>query len=782
MVFPKIFSIFVELNCPLIPLRQDYVKANHNLFEIMKNFAKKLMMIMALVPSAMSARVDCFVPQPQSVVVQRGVTTFAPGSTVGYATPSLKPAAEYAAQALKRVSGVEFAVKSGKGSITLSVAGKKMAKGEYALSVSSGKASVVGADYGGVINGIATLLQMFEPGSGEVENVRISDRPLYDWRGMHIDVSRHFFTVDELKTFIDVLAAYKFNKMHWHLTDDQGWRIEIKRYPLLTQKGAWRTHNNQDQICFARAKAWHNDDLLLPADRYSEVEGEKQYGGFYTQEQVKEVVAYAASRGIDVVPEIDMPGHMLAAVSNYKGVACFDETGWGALFSSPVCPGKDSALEFCKNVYEEVIPLFPYEYVHIGGDEVAKENWVNCPDCQARIKEKGLKNEHELQSWFISEMEKFLNAHGKKMIGWDECIEGGLSATSTIAWWRSWAKKAPAEATAHGNKVIVMPNHRFYLDNDEDDADLRNIFSYDFLAETGADASRVIGVQGALWSERIPTLNRLFYQAFPRAFAIAEIAWRKPDGNFDAFAARVAGQMAHLEHLGVNYRIPNYDNFKVVRAFTDKAELTLSGLDKTALTRYTTDGSVPTLQSPLYTKPITVSENTLFTLRNFHVGGHPGDVRSVRFEKQAYGRSLQPNGTEKPGLVADWYDYGGGVCGEIQQAPFKQRFTVDDVMIPQGASGNIGLVISGYINVPADDVYTFALLSDDGSTLVIDSRMVVDNDKEHSAIQLTGEMALSKGLHPICVRYFDHNGGVLRLTVSNSRGEVIAANGLYCHY
>ena len=157
-------------------------------------------------------------------------------------------------------------------------------------------------------------------------------------------------------------------------------------------------------------------------------------------------------------------------------------------------------------------------------------------------------------------------------------------------------------------------------------------------------------------------------------------------------------------------------------------------------------------------------------------------MRSVRFEKQAYGRSLQPNGTEKPGLVADWYDYGGGVCGEIQQAPFKQRFTVDDVMIPQGAQGNIGLVISGYINVPADDVYTFALLSDDGSTLVIDSRMVVDNDKEHSAIQLTGEMALSKGLHPICVRYFDHNGGVLRLTVSNSRGEVIAANGLYCHY
>ena len=741
----------------------------------------KLAILFALLPLAVSARVDCFVPQPQSVKVLKGATTFAPGSTVGYGAPALKPAAEYAAKALQQVCGIEFAVTKGKGSITLKLDAKNRAEGAYRLDVSGGNATVAGADYGGVINGIATLLQMFEPGGAAVENVSIADRPLYHWRGMHIDVSRHFFTVDELKRFVDVLAAYKFNKMHWHLTDDQGWRIEIKRYPLLTAAGAWRSHNGQDEICFARAKAWHNDDLLLPADRYRQLGEAKEYGGFYTQEQVKEVVAYAASRGIDVVPEIDMPGHMLAAVSNYKGVACSDKTGWGALFSSPVCPGKDTALEFCKNVYEEVLPLFPYEYVHIGGDEVAKENWEKCPDCQARIKEKGLKNEHELQSWFIGEMEQFFTAHGKKMIGWDECIEGGLSATSTIAWWRSWARKAPAEATAHGNKVIVMPNHRFYLDNDEDDADLRNIFNYDFVAETGADARLIVGVQGALWSERIPSLNRLFYQAFPRAFAISEIAWRKPDGGFDGFARRVAGQMAMLEHLGVNYRIPNYDNFKVVRAFTHSAELNLTGLDKTAVTRYTTDGTVPTLQSPRYTAPITVTDNTLFTLRNFHAGGHPGDVYRVRFEKQTYGRALQPDGTEKPGLIAYWYDYGGGICSDIEQAPLKQCFTVDDVTIPSGAVGNIGLVIMGYINVPADDVYTFALLSDDGSTLVIDSRVVVDNDKEHSAIQLTGEMALSKGLHPICVRYFDHNGGVLRLVVSNSCGEVLQPVGLYCH-
>ena len=741
---------------------------------------KRLLLIMALCPLFAGANVNNFVPQPQKVVVQNGVSTFADGSTVGYSRPELKAAAEYAAHALSDVTGMKFSAVKGSGSVTLRLNKKTTVEGAYTLSVKSSKASIAGDGYNGVINGIATLLQMFDPKTNTIENATITDAPAYQWRGMHIDVSRHFLTVDEVKRVIDVIASYKFNKLHWHLTDDQGWRIEIKRYPLLTEKGAWRTHNEQDRICLARAKAWDNADMVMPADRYREIDGKKMYGGFYTQEQIKDVVAYAGERGIDVIPEIDMPGHMLAAVSNYDGVACFAETGWGHTFSSPVCPGKDSALEFCKNIYKEIIPLFPYEYVHIGGDEVAKENWEKCPDCQARIKALGLKNEHELQSWFIDQMEQFFTQNGKKMIGWDECIEGGISNTTTISWWRSWAKDAPTIATKQGNKVIVMPNHRFYLDNDEDQADLQNIYTYD-VAEHAADPSLVFGVQGALWSERIPTIERLFYQAFPRAFAIAEIAWRKQNSDFDAFKQRVAGQMVRLNSLGINYRIPNYDNFKVLRAFVDKAEVNLSCLDATAVTRYTTDGSIPNENSPLYTGAITVTNNTLFTFRNYHANGHPGDCYRSRYERQEYGLSFLPSGNEKPGLKAQWYDYRGPICSDIESAKFMKQFIVNDVTIPDGAKNNIGLVITGYINIPANDVYTFSLLSDDGSVLTIDSRLVVDNDKEHSALQLAGEMALCKGLHPICVKYFDHNGGILQLTVTDSHGNVLPTEGLYCH-
>ena len=212
------------------------------------------------------------------------------------------------------------------------------------------------------------------------------------------------------------MAFYKMNKFHWHLTDDQGWRVEIKRYPKLTERGAWRKYNSHDKECNRRAKDEDNDDMLVPTDRYKIIDGEKQYGGFYTQKEIREIVDYARVRGIDVIPEVDMPGHMLAAEENYKGLACTDDIGF-KFFSSPVCPGKETAMEFCKNVYDEIVSLFPYEYVHIGGDEVEKTNWKNCPDCQKRIKDNGLKNEEELQSWFIHEMENYLNAKGRKMIG-----------------------------------------------------------------------------------------------------------------------------------------------------------------------------------------------------------------------------------------------------------------------------------------------------------------------------------------------------------------------------
>lgn len=257
--------------------------------------------------------------------------------------------------------------------------------------------------------------------------------------------------------------------------------------------------------------------MAIPEDKIRIVEGDTLYGGYYTQEDIKDVIAYAKVRGIDIVPEIDMPGHMLAAVSNYEGVSCFNETGWGSTFSSPVCPGKDSALEFCKNIYAELIDLFPYKYVHIGGDEVEKTNWKKCPDCQKRMRDNNLKTEEELQSWFIHDMERFFNEKGKEMIGWDEIIEGGLSKTATVMWWRSWVKDAAAQATGQGNPVIFTPNGQFYLDYAEDKNSIASIYNLNTAdGLTPEQQALILGVQGNIWCEWIPSNARMQYMAIPR--------------------------------------------------------------------------------------------------------------------------------------------------------------------------------------------------------------------------------------------------------------------------
>ena len=371
------------------------------------------------------------IPLPNSIVETSSAFVLPEKCTIGVTDKSLIPAADYLVSILSKSTGYQFSVTEGKGDINLSLAdsGKE---GSYSFVSTKNSVSISGSSYAGVIYGIETLRQLLPSGieSKEVVSnmewaiptVEIKDSPRFGWRGLMLDVSRHFYDKDEVKELLDLMALYKMNKFHWHLTDDQGWRVEIKKYPLLTEKGAWRKYNSHDKTCLELAKKNDNTDYLIPEGKIRVVEGDTLYGGFYTQDDIKEIVSYAQVRGIDVIPEIDMPGHMLAAVSNYDGVSCFKTTGWGTTFSSPICPGKESALEFCKNVYSEIIPLFPYKYIHIGGDEVEKTNWKKCPDCQKRIREKNLKSEEELQSWFIHEMEAFFNSQGKDMIGWDEIL------------------------------------------------------------------------------------------------------------------------------------------------------------------------------------------------------------------------------------------------------------------------------------------------------------------------------------------------------------------------
>ena len=582
---------------------------------------------------------------------------------------------------------------------------------------------------------------------------------------------------------LDLMALYKMNKFHWHLTDDQGWRVEIKQYPLLTEKGAWRHFNSHDRECIRLAKAQDNPDYEIPADKLHFFFFDTVNCVFYTQDDVREIVQYAGIRGIDIVPEIDMPGHMLAAVSNYSGVSCSDNTGWGTTFSSPACPGKDTAIEFCQNVYKEIFQLFPYKYVHIGGDEVEKTNWKKCPDCQKRMRDNGLKTEEQLQAWFTHQMEEFFTANGKEMIGWDEIIEGGLSETSTVMWWRSWAKNASREATTHGNKVIYTPNSPFYLDYQQDKKSVRAIYDYvpELEGMTTEQQQLIMGVQGNIWCEWIPSRERMLYMAAPRMLAIAELGWSGPEqASWEDFRHRMTDQFNRLNVMDIPYRIPDLEGFNESNAFIGATTVEVSCSDPTAVIRYTTDGTIPTAESALYEAPIPVSETTDFTFRTFRANGAKGDFVKTRFVKSEYAPATQA-APSSPGLSAAWHDFRGNRCADIDQAPLKGRYKIEDVCIPKKVSGNIGLVVKGYLSAPADDIYSFALLSDDGSTLVIDGEMVVDNDGPHAPKEMTGQKALKKGYHPFELRYFDSIGGTLQLKVTGSDGQTIPFTNLYMH-
>ena len=749
----------------------------------MKISIKKALVCCLLFAGATAmAQQPAIIPVPDQMTVGTGAWTIKKSATIGCDNAQLRPAAQYLSQMLSRATGYRFAVKNGKGDIRLTLANEGNA-GAYRLSVTGKGVTIEGDTYRGVINAIATLRQLLPDDiesqqvvarTWTVPCVTITDAPRFEWRGMELDCSRHFFTVDEVYKLLDVLALYKIDKMHWHLTDDQGWRIEIKRYPLLTERGAWRIYNNQDTVCMKRAAEEDAPDLQVPVARTRrDDKGRTLYGGFYTQQQVRDIVAYAQVRGIEIIPEIDMPGHSLMAIDNYDGLSCFKQTGWGKLFTTPMCPGKDTMLEFCKNVWSEVFDLFPSRYVHIGGDEVDMKNWKTCPDCQKRMKDHHLTTEPQLQAWFNHYMEDFFTAHGKTMIGWDEIIAGGLTANSAVMWWRSWAADSPKQTTSHGNALICSPNSEFYIDYQEDRNSIPAIYRFDPVK--GLDAKEqqlVLGVQANLWTEWVPTMNRVWYQAFPRVIATAELGWSKPQTmNIDNFTSRLVAHLPRLQKMGVTYRIPDLTGFYNVNVFTDKGVVDVKCADPSATIRYTTDGSIPGVNAQLYSGPMTITETTHFTFRTFGPDNRKGDMVKCTYVKEDLAPAVTADSL-KEGLQVAWHDYDGRDCAGIDQAALNGTYVTTGIQIPAEAKGNIGLIFNGYIDIPADGIYTFALLSDDGSYLKIDDTMVADNDGEHSPREIIGQ-------HAIYARYFDHNGGQLRLRVMDDKGNDVQVR--FCH-
>ncbi len=442
-----------------------------------------------------------------------------------------------------------------------------LAEEEYSIVISKINCVVRASSYNGFLYAIQTLKQLtsvniFSDAPAPAEKfifpcVRIQDRPRFGYRGMHLDCSRHFFPVEEVKKYLDVMALYKLNRFHWHLTDDQGWRVEIKKYPKLTEIGAFR---NGTVI----KKDWGSNDGI-------------RYGGYYTQEQMKDIVAYAAKLGIEVIPEIDLPGHMMGALAAYPELGCTGGpyevwTRWG-ISDQVLCPGKEAMFTFLEDVFTELMDIFPYEYIHIGGDECPKTEWEKCPACQARIKELGIKAdahhtaEQFLQSYVTARVQKFLNEHGRKIIGWDEVLEGELAKGATVMSWRG--TEGGIKASAMGFDVIMTPNTYCYFDyyqsEDEDKEPFgiggflpwEKVYGYEPLdGLNDTQRKHILGVQANLWTEYIATPEHLEYMLLPRMTALSEVQWCRPeDKNLERYKAAMETESFRIfDILGYNYR------------------------------------------------------------------------------------------------------------------------------------------------------------------------------------------------------------------------------------
>lgn len=432
---------------------------------------------------------------------------------------------------------------------------KTMGDEQYRLEVRPHHIDIYASKANGVFYAFQTLRQMlpveaFDSEEGrriEIPVCTVEDKPYFAYRGFMFDMGRHIFGVQDLKETLDILAMHKINKFHWHLTEDQGWRIEIKKYPRLTEIGSVRKSS--------------------PVGRNEGQDG-KPYGGYFTQDEVRDVVKYAAERFITVIPEIEIPGHSVAALAAYPELGCTGEqyevlTWWG-IDERVICPGKEQSFTFLEDVLTEVMDLFPSEYIHIGGDECPKTVWHKCPDCRKRMKAEGLRNEAELQSYVTARVEKFLNDHGRKIIGWDEILEGGVTPSATVMAWRG--PQYGIKAAKQGNHVIMAPNTHCYLDYYQS-RDTKNeplsIGGYLPLEKTYSldpydklnDAERkyILGVQGNLWTEYISEYDHAQYMALPRLSAIAEVGWSYPNKDYDSFVKRLHHLAELFDHYGYNY-------------------------------------------------------------------------------------------------------------------------------------------------------------------------------------------------------------------------------------
>lgn len=701
------------------------------------------------------------VPKPNHFEVLSGEFYLSASIQIASSDASLKAEAEYLQAALTEATGLRFNVvtePTSSPSIVLKTDNGIAHEEGYAIRATEAQYEITGKTSAGVFYGIQTFLQLIPvQNSGQVALplVKVDDAPRFEWRGMHLDVCRHFYSVDVVKKLIDQMSRYKLNTFHWHLTEDQGWRIEIKKYPLLTEIGAWR----DETVVGHMSNAPHQFD------------GQK-HGGFYTQEQVKEVVAYAAARHVTIVPEIEMPGHAQAAIAAYPWLGCFGDTLkvwplWG-VSENVYCAGKESTFQFLEDVLNEVIPLFPGQYFHVGGDECPKDNWKKCPLCQQRMKAEDCKDEHELQSYFIQRMEHFLESKGKKLIGWDEILEGGLAKGAAVMSWRG--EEGGIAAANLGHKVVMTPGNWCYFDHYQSIApneptaiggltDMAEVYSYD-PTPPSLDAEKqklIMGVQANLWTEYIPTPEHLEYMIYPRLCALSEVQWtQKANKNFADFEQRMDEQYLRLAKNQIHFRVPPPEGLSPIEVFnSNEAEIKLTCAAATAELRYTTDGSEPTDFSKVYEGPFKLKLDGELTLK---VASYlPDGTRSYTITSVLKKAAVKPVKLKNPEKGLSYQFFDGPFCSwkAVEGTPTKTG-KANGLLFADDAKGSYkGWTFDGYIAVPADGVYYFQLASSCGSALFIGNELVIDNDGFNYDCVRSGKVELKAGYYPVKLKYFN---------------------------
>lgn len=590
----------------------------------------------------------------------------------------------------------------------------------YQLEIDEAGVRLTAKTETGLFYGKQTLLQLLTPNG--LPYVKINDHPRFPYRGLHLDVSRHFFDKEEVKKLMNVMSYYKLNTLHLHLTDAGGWRLQIDKYPKLTQEGAFRTQSDWREW-------WDNGK-----DRQYLKEGtEGAYGGYYTKDDIRDMLAYAAEKHITIIPEIEFPAHSDEVFVAYPELCCAGKSHTSGDF----CIGNPKTFEFMENVLTEVIELFPSEYIHIGGDEAGKNTWKTCPKCQALMKKEKLANVDELQSYMIRKAEEFLNSKGRRLIGWDEILEGGLAPEATVMSWRGEA--AGFKSARMGHDVIMTPGSYMYFDFYQADprhqpvaiggyTPIRKVYNYNPIPQdslTAEEAKHFLGVQANTWTEYIPTPEHLEYMMFPRALAVAEIGWTPQEKrDWQDFKPRVNAHIPVLQQMGLNpFPLSNELEFDmVVDTIQKEIRVTMDAEKYPAEIHYTTDGSTPTASSPIYQEPIVVKDSAKIVAGIFVNGQLQDRVSEQRVDyHKGIGKSIRFNSRLYPGYMAGGMNaiingYRGGLTYLDQR---WQGYTDNlDCVIDLGEVMDLHQVSSKWMQLTGPGVYqpekVEVLTSEDG--------------------------------------------------------------------